>query len=185
MLIRSSQEAFSQDTHLVRKMREEYFRNHCPNLNNENTCDLLDVFWCMIETAGLLGSAIYEIQEAWTVQDELQYANYTLRTLPKSLKFFWVVSTLEFPKVMGLVGIHHPNALWHFNGVTHCPWCRKEGQNKGTIINHLRTVHYKLGLICKKCFCCLSIMSEAIQHHSQKNCQPLVEGGPDESFSLA
>ena len=37
----------------------------------------------MIETAGLLVSAIYEIQEAWTGQDELQHANYALRTLPK------------------------------------------------------------------------------------------------------
>ena len=42
----------------------------------------------MIETAGLLGSAIYEIQEEWTGWDELQHANYVLRTLPKGLKFF-------------------------------------------------------------------------------------------------
>ena len=42
----------------------------------------------MIETAGLLGSAMYEIQEAWTGKDELQHANYVLRTLPKGLKFF-------------------------------------------------------------------------------------------------
>ena len=84
---------------------------------------------------------------------------------------------------MGLVGIHHPNALQHFNGVTHCPWCSIECQNEGTIINHLRTVHYKLGLVCKKCFHCPSIMSEAIQHHGQKNCQPSVEGGPIKSSS--
>ena len=139
----------------------------------------------MIETASLLGSAIYEIQEAWIRQDELQHANYVLRTLLKGLTFFQVVSPLESPKVMGLMGIHHPDALCHFNRVTHCPWCRKEGQNEGTIINHLRTVHYKLGLICKKCFHCLSIMLEAIQHHGQKNCQPSAEGGPDESSSLA
>ena len=181
VLMRSHQEAFGQDTHLVRKTREEYFRNHCPNFNNENTHDLMDVFRCMIETADLLGSVIYEFQEAWTGWDELQHANYALRTLPKGLKFFWVVSPLESPKVMGLVGICHPNALWPFNGVTHCPWCRKEGQNKGTIINHLRTVHYKLGLICKKCFCCLFIMPEAIWYHGQKNWQPLAEGGPNKS----
>ena len=66
VLMRSHQEAFDQDTHLVRKMREEYFRNHCPNFNNKNTHDLTDVFQHMIETAGLLGSAIYEIQEVWT-----------------------------------------------------------------------------------------------------------------------
>ena len=130
----------------------------------------------MTEIASLLGSTIYEIQEAWTGWDELQHANHVLRALPKGLKFFWAVSPSESPKVMGLVGINYPDALWHFNGVTYCPWCRKEGQNEGIIINHLRTVHYKLGLICEKCFCCPSITSEAIQHHRWKNCQPSVEG---------
>ena len=44
VLMRSHQEAFSRDSHLVRKMREEYFRNHCPNFNNENSHDLTDIF---------------------------------------------------------------------------------------------------------------------------------------------
>ena len=139
----------------------------------------------MIKTAGLLGSAIYEIKEAWTGQDELWQANYMLRTLPKGLKFFRAVSPSESPKVMGLMGIHDLDALCHFNGLTHCPWCGKEGQNEGTIVNHLQTVHYKLGLICEKCFSCPSIMLEAIHHHSWKDCQPSGEGGPDESSSLA
>ena len=47
----------------------------------------MDVFQSMIETADLLGSVIYEIQEAWTGWDELQHANYVLRILPKGLKF--------------------------------------------------------------------------------------------------
>ena len=83
----------------------------------------------MIETTGLLGSAIYEIQEAWTGWDQSHHANYVLRTLLKGLKFSQAVSPSESPKVMGLTGIHHPNALCHFHGVTHCPWCRKEVQN--------------------------------------------------------
>ena len=65
----------------------------------------------MIETAGLLSSTIYEIQEAWTGWDELQHPNYALRTLPKGLKFFQAVSPSESPKAMRLTGIHHPNAL--------------------------------------------------------------------------
>ena len=81
----------------------------------------------------LQSSKIHEIKETWTGQSELQSANYTLRTLPKGLKFFCPVSPSESPKVMG---IHHPNALHHFNGVTHCPWCGREGQNEGTVINH-------------------------------------------------
>ena len=184
-LTRSCQEAFGQDSSLMRETREEYFWSHCPNFNNENSHDFTDIFWCMIETAGLLGSAIYEITEAWTGQDELQQANYMLMTLPKGLNFFRVVSPSESPKVMGLTGIHNPDVLCYFNGMTHYPWCGKEGQNKGTIINHLWTVHYKLGLMCEKCFSCPSITLEACHCHSQKSCQPSAEGGPNESSSLA
>ena len=38
----------------------------------------------------------------------------------------------------------------------------KDGQNEGTIINHLRTVHYKLGLICNQCFGCPAVTSDAL-----------------------
>ena len=55
---------------------------------------------------------------------------------------------------MGLVGIHDPDALWHFVGFTYCPWCGKEGQSEGTVVNHLRTSHYRLGLMCDKCHGC-------------------------------
>ena len=137
MLVRSHQEVFSWDSSLVREMREEYFQSHCPNFNNENTCRFTDVFWHMIEITGLLGSDIYEIIEAWSGWDELQQAKYSLMTLPKGLKFFRVLSPSRSPKVIGLMGIHNPDMLCHFSGVTHCPWCRKVGQNEGTIINDL------------------------------------------------
>ena len=139
----------------------------------------------MIESTGLLGYKIFQIQETWTGQYELEYVNYTLKTLPKGLKFFCPMSSSESPKVIGLTNINHPDALCHFNGVTHCPWCRKEGQNEGTILNHLHTTHYKLGLVGKKCFCCPSVTSKAIQYHGQKSHQPSAEGGPDEPSSSA
>ena len=63
---------------------------------------------------------------------------------------------------MGLTGIHHPDALSHFTGVTFCPWCRKEGLNRGTMVNHLPTMHYKLGLVCDKCLHFPTVTSEAI-----------------------
>ena len=97
-------------------MREEYFRSHCPNFNNENFHDFTDIFQHMTKTAGLLGFAIYEIKEAWTGQDELQQVNYALRTFLKGLKFFRAVSPSKSPKVMGLMGIHNPDALCHFKG---------------------------------------------------------------------
>ena len=126
----------------------------------------------MIKTTGLLGFSIYEIKEAWTEWDELQQANYMLRTLLKGLKFFRVVSPSESPKVMGLTGIHDPDTLCCFSRLTHCPWCGKEGQNEGIIVNHLWTVHYKLGLICEKCFSCPSITSEAIHCQARRTANP-------------
>ena len=55
---------------------------------------------------------------------------------------------MESLKVMGLKGIYDSDALWHFAGYTYCPWHGKEGQNEGTVVNHLRTTHYRLGLVC-------------------------------------
>ena len=66
---------------------------------------------------------------------------------------------------MGLVGIHDLDALCCFNGMTHCPWCGKEGQNEGTVINHLWMVHYRLGLVCNKCYNYLSTSSDTLHCH--------------------
>ena len=169
-------EAFNWDSHLVREIREEYFRGTVQNFSTENTCDLPEVFQEMIITAKLLGSSIYEIKEVWARLDELWQANYALRTLPKGLKFLRAVSPSESPKVMGLMGIHDPDTLCHFCGVTHCPRCRKEGQNEGTVVNHLWTIHYRLGLMCKKCYGCPSTSSKTLCWHGQKDL-PTLRGG--------
>ena len=169
-LSRSCQEAFSRDSKLVWKAREEYYWEHCLHFNNTTSCNMMDVFQNMIESTSLLSSKIHKIKETWTGQSELQYANNYLRTLPKDLKFFDPVSPSESPQVMALTSTHHPDALCHFNGVTHCPWCGKEGENEGTVVSHLWMTHYKLGLLCKKCFHCPSVTSKAIQHHGQKSC---------------
>ena len=91
----------------------------------------------MATNAELLGTSIHEIQASWMGPEKLKQANYTLRALPKGLKFLHVVPPSESPKVMGLIGIHGPDGLCHFSGITHCPWCGKEGQNEGTVVNHL------------------------------------------------
>ena len=97
----------------------------------DGTHDLSEVFRHKAESANLLGSAIYEIQGVWKGPDELQQANYALRSLPKGHKFLQVVTPSESPKFMGLVGIHHLDALCYFNGLTHCPWCGKGGPEQG------------------------------------------------------
>ena len=85
----------------------------------------------MATSTELLGTSIYEIKVSWTRLDELWQANYALRSLPKDLKFLHVVPPSESPNFMGLVGIHDPDSLHHFSGITHCPWCGKEDQNEG------------------------------------------------------
>ena len=108
----------------------------------------------MATSTKLLVTSIHEIQSSWKGPVELKQANYALQSLPKGLKFLWAVPPSESPKVMGLVRIHNPDTLWHFSGITHCPWCGKEGQNEGTTVNHLWTVHYRLGLVCNRCHDC-------------------------------
>ena len=124
-----------------------FFSKHSCNFNQDGNCDLSKVFKKLAKKASLLGTGIYEIQASWTGPEELKQANYTLWSLAKGLKFLRVVPTMESPKVMWLMGIHDPDALQHFAGFTYCPWCGKEGQKEGTVVNYLRTTHYRLGLV--------------------------------------
>ena len=71
----------------MREARKEYFKRHSPNFTMDGMCDLSEVFRHMAKSTKLLGLAIYEIQEVWEGPDELQQANYTLRSLPKGHKF--------------------------------------------------------------------------------------------------
>ena len=119
----------------------------------------------------------------WMGPDELRQVNYALRSLPKGLKFLHVAPSSESPKVMGLVGIHDPDTLCHFNGLTHCPWCGKEGQNEETVVNHLQTVHYRLDLVCNKCNNYPSTSSDTLCHHGWQNCQQSGEKKPNELVS--
>ena len=158
----SHADVFSQDSSPMREARECYFATHPWDWAHSNTDDLSDIFRELAQGAGLLGESIHEIQLAWNGPEDLKHANYVLQSLTKGLKFLRVVSTKESPKIMGLKGIHNSNALWHFASYTYCLWCSKDGQNEGTVINHLRTVHYKLGLICNQCFGCPTVMLDTL-----------------------
>ena len=76
-----------------------------------NTDNLSDIFKELARGAGLLGESIHEIQLSWDGPEELKHANYALQSLTKDLRFLRVVPTMESPKVMGLKGIHDPDAL--------------------------------------------------------------------------
>ena len=163
-------DAFSQDSGPIKEARECYFTTHPWDWARGNTDDLSDIFRELAQGAGLLGKFIHEIQVSWNGLEELKHTNYILRSLPKGLKFLRVVSTKESPKIMGLKGIHDSDALQHFASYTYCLWCGKDRQNEGTVINHLRTVHYKLGLICSQCFSCPMVMLDTLHQHGHHTC---------------
>ena len=117
----------------MKEARACYFTTHPWDWAHGNTDDLSEIFRELAQGAGLLGKSIHELQWSWDGPEELKHGNYVLWSLPKGLKFLRAVSAKESPKVMGLKGIHDSNALWHFAGYTYCPWCRKDGQNEGTI----------------------------------------------------
>ena len=135
-----------------------------------NTEDLSDIFKELTQEGGLLGESIFEIQWSWQGPEHLKHANYIFHSQPKGLRFLRAVSAKESPKEMGLKGIHYPEALRHFAGYTYCPWCGKSGQNEGTIVNHLRMIHYKLGLICDQCFGCPTTTLDTLCRHGCINC---------------
>ena len=175
----SHADTFLRDSDMVVVARLHFFSKHPYNFNQNGNHDLSGVFKKLAEKAGLLGTDIYEIQASWMGPDELKQDNYTLQSLPKGLRFLRAVPTTESPKVMGLMGIHDPDALWHFASFTYCPWCGKEGQNEGTLVNHLKTMHYKLGLVCDKCYGCPTITSDTLHHHGHHKCHRVIT--PSES----
>ena len=85
----------------------------------EGIHNLSEIFKEMAVSTDLLGTSIYEIQASWMGPDKLKQAIYALQSLPKGLKFLFLVPPLESPKVKGLLGIHNPDALHCFNGITH------------------------------------------------------------------
>ena len=107
----SQADAFLRDSGLVVEARSCFFSKHSYNFNQDGNCDLSTVFKKLAKKAGLLGTNIYEIEASWTGTEELKQANYTLQSLPKGLRFLRAVLTMESPKVMGLMGIHDPDAL--------------------------------------------------------------------------
>ena len=96
---------------MVVEARLLFFSKHSCNFSQDGNCDLSEVFKKLAKKAGLLGTGIYKIQACWTGPEELKQANYTLWSLPKGLKFLRAVPAMESPNVMGLMGIHDPDAL--------------------------------------------------------------------------
>ena len=163
-------DAFSWDSNSVKEAIAHYFAMHSWDWAHGNAEDLSDIFKELTQEVGLLDESIFKLQWSWKGPEHLQQANYVFQSQPKGLRFLRVVSTKESLKEMGLKGIHDPEALWWFSRFTYCPWCGKLGQNEGTIVNHLRTTHYKLGLICDRYYGCPTMMSDTLHRHGHIDC---------------
>ena len=162
--------AFSHDSDPIKEARSCYFATHPWDWVHGNTDNLSDIFKELAEGADLLGKPIHELQLCWEGPEELKHNNDSLHSLPKGLKFLRAVPALESQRIMGLKGIHDGNALQHFVSYTYCPWYGKGGQNEGTMVNHLRTVHYKLGIVCNLCYGCPTVTSDTLCQHGCHNC---------------
>ena len=129
----------------------------------------------MATTANLLGNEIQEVQEDWGNRRDLSAANLFSRSSSKDIHFFRIVVPTESPKIMGLAGIHLLKALQWQSSLTFCLWCGKEGQNEGTVVNHLQTMHYHLGLICAHCLDYFTTSADAMWQHAQL-CKSMAAG---------
>ena len=112
-------DAFSHDSDPMKEARTHYFATHPYDWVHGSFDDLSDIFKELARGAGLLGKSIYEIQLSWDGPEKLKQSNCALWSLPKDLRFLRAVPANESPKVMGLKGIHDPDALWQFAGFTY------------------------------------------------------------------
>ena len=145
------QEAFSKDSEVVRVAQQAYWKTHKVIFKQEESYDLTSVFLQMSWDMNLLNSKMHEVQEIWTSCRRLRAASHAMQTSPKDIQFFCMVSPKKSPNIMGLKGVHSPEALHWQGSYSFCPWCRKEGQNESIVMNRLRTMHYHLGLVCAPC----------------------------------
>ena len=114
-------EAFEKDSDLLWMTRQSYFKMHCPDFNHEGSHVLSHMFWEMATSAGFLDSDVHKVQDVWTGQRDLWATHWVAKSSPKGIHFFWVVPPTESPKIMGLKGIHSPEALKWWAGLLVLP----------------------------------------------------------------
>ena len=134
---------------------------------HKGSYDLSSTFREMATSTNLMGSEVHEVQEAWTGWKNLRAAYCVAKSSPKDICFFRVMLPTISPKIMGLRRIHSLEALHQWSGLSFCLWCGKEGQNEGTLVNHLHTSHYHLGLICSCCIEYFTTSTDTMCQHSQ------------------
>ena len=143
-----------------------YSKAHKAIFEQEGSYDLISVFQQMARDTNLLNIKILEVQEVWTGQRGLKVANHAAKASSKGIQLFCMVSPNESPNIMGLKGVHSPKALHWQGSHSFFPWCGNVGQNEDTVMNHLTTMHYHLGLVRALCLGFFLTCTNAMRQHA-------------------
>ena len=161
--------------------RWAYHKAHWVNFEQEGLYNHSSIFWQMATSTNLLGTKVHEVQESWGGQKDLQATNQVAKASQKDIHFFQIILPIELLKIMGLKDIPSSEALQWQGGLTFCPWCGKEGQNEWTVVNHLQTMHYHLGLICAHCLDYFTTSAENMHCHAH-DCKPMTASKDDDNM---
>ena len=96
---------------MVKVARQTYHQTHRAMFEQEGSYDLTSVFREMAQETSLLDVEIYKVQETWTGWQGLRAANCTTKASQRDIQFFCMVTLTKLPNIMGLNGIHSPEAL--------------------------------------------------------------------------
>ena len=123
--------AFSKESAVVKVARQAYFKTHQANFKEECSHDLSSTFWDMVSSMNLLGTKIHEVQEEWCGWQELKTTNRTTKASQRGIHFFRLVVPTELPKIMGLEGIHLPEAMQQWSKNFLLPMVQERRQEWG------------------------------------------------------
>ena len=132
-------------------------------------------------SAVLMDSEIHEVQEVWARWKDLQATHHVAKGSPKDICFSGWCILPNCLRSWDWGESNPPKLLCRHVGLTFCPWCGKEGQNEGTVANHLQTIHYHLGLICSQCLKYFTTSADTMHHHSQLCKQALADVNDDDN----
>ena len=119
-------EAFSKELEVVKVARQAHYKFHQPNFEQEGLYDLSSTLQQLVTSTNLLVTKIHEVQGHWSGWQELRATNKAAKASQRDIHCW---------KLWGWRGCIPPEALYGWSGLSFCPWCGKEGQKKGTVVN--------------------------------------------------
>ena len=181
---RATAEVFGQDSELAKRGQEGISSWNIPAISTtDGTCNLSEIFKQMamkVLTYWAPPSMKIQVVMDWDLMNWNASKLCSDDLYPKGLKFLHVVPPSESPKVMGLMGIHDPDAIHHFSGITHCPLVwegRSEWGDQWSITYRQCTTGWAL--------CATDVIMPvhqthwtSLHHHGWQECQQTWEENP-------